>query len=380
MSAPLVLFDLTQRLFGLGSYWPFLLLAMLPHLASVVLIRMLCTRAGASEWSATAVCVILLVFGSGWENIVFGVQVTYNLSLLCFLAHVLITDHDGSLDRRDALGAVIGLVGVMSSGFGPFFFVGIAVLHLLRSRWARAAVAALPAAAAYAWWWLRWGADPAAASQPGSKAQVPTFVSRGIAATLDGLLSIGGLTGIAMLTLTAVVVMRRPTDPRQHLVVALTFTMIVMFAGIGWQRIGLGADSATASRYLYMAAILLAPLLAIACDLLGRLAPAALLAGRLILVGSAIINAGQLRADGATWAGQANDERIVLELVAGSGQIAAADPERSVLVFSQEVRVADIPYLVAEHAIVPRVPATPEQWAIVAYALGLPALAPAPTP
>ena len=125
----------------------------------MLLVRVLCRRQGVSEWTTTLVCTILLVFGSGWENILFGVQVSYNLTLLGFLAQLVLTDHDGPVDWRDAVGLLCAFVGLMSSGFGPFFIVGIAVFLLLRRRWLAAAIAAVPQLIAYGWWWWAWARD-----------------------------------------------------------------------------------------------------------------------------------------------------------------------------------------------------------------------------
>ncbi len=45
--------------------------------------------------------ILLLVFGAGWENLMFAVQIVYNISLLAFLGQSLLVDHDGPVDRRD---------------------------------------------------------------------------------------------------------------------------------------------------------------------------------------------------------------------------------------------------------------------------------------
>ena len=92
-------------------------------------------------WLATILAGTLALFGSGWENIVFAIQLTYNLSLLGFLVHLALIDHDGPPDHRDGLGVIAGLVAVSSSGFGPFFVVGTLAFTLLRSRWTAAAIA-----------------------------------------------------------------------------------------------------------------------------------------------------------------------------------------------------------------------------------------------
>src|SRR4029077_4092984 len=79
-----------------------------------------------------------------------------------FIGQLLLVDHDGPLDRRDGFGVAVSLVGVSSSGFGPFFGFGVAVLLVLRRRWLAAVVAVVPQALAWMWWWHLWGADPAA--------------------------------------------------------------------------------------------------------------------------------------------------------------------------------------------------------------------------
>ena len=143
MTPPLLVFRGLQNVFGMGSYWPYLTVNLALHVGAVLLVRVLCRRWGVSPWTSTLLCSILLVFGGGWMNIVFAVQITYNLSLVCFLAQVLLADHDGPIDRRDWLGAALGVLGVMSSGFGPFFIAGMAALLVLRGRWRAAAIAVL---------------------------------------------------------------------------------------------------------------------------------------------------------------------------------------------------------------------------------------------
>ena len=78
----------------------------------------------------------------------FAVQIVYNFSLLAFLGQSLLVDHDGPVDRRDWGGVVLSLIGVSSSGFGPFFGFGVGLLLVLRRRWTAAAVAVVPQAIA----------------------------------------------------------------------------------------------------------------------------------------------------------------------------------------------------------------------------------------
>ena len=192
MTIPILIYRVIHAIFGTGSYWPYLMPTMACHLGIVVLVRRLSLRVGVDTVDSDDPRRTLAVFGSGWENIVFAIQIIYNLSLLAFLVHLVLIDHDGPPDRRDAMGVVAGLVAVASSGFGPFFIVGTLLFTVLRRRWKAAAIATVPTALASAWWWLFWGQDPAGGAsrspvadagvrQPWSRCGVPGPHLHGIA-------------------------------------------------------------------------------------------------------------------------------------------------------------------------------------------------------
>ena len=370
MTPPILLFRTVQRLFGLDSYWPFLALAMVSHVATACMVRLLSLRSGVTPWTATVLAALFCVFGSGWEDIVFAVQITYNLSLLAFLVWIWLVDTDTAGVARQVAAIAAGLVCVSSSGFGPFYVLGLIVFLAVRRRWRSIAVTVGPAAVAYAWWWASYGRDPAAEATNGSPTQVPTFVRRGLEATFEGLTAFASLAGVAMLATLWVIIRRRHTIGN-HLRVATTITCVAMFTGIGIQRIGLGFAGAANSRYVYVAAALLIPVIGAAVDEAARLDRAALWVVRTLFATSALVNASWLQSNSTTWAQRALDERRLLSLVAGSGLAAQAEPSRSMLSFSPDVRVADLPLLVEEGAIVSMAPVTDADIAAVRAALGL---------
>ena len=128
----------------------------------------------------------MLLFGNGWENIVFAVQVTYNLSLVAFLAHLVLVDHDGPVGRRDVAGSVVGMIGVSSSAFGPFFAAGVFAVLCWRRRWRAAAVAVVPQAIVYSWWLFTWGSDPAGDEGRPSLTGALKFARLALTATFNG--------------------------------------------------------------------------------------------------------------------------------------------------------------------------------------------------
>ena len=373
MTPPILVYRAVQNIFGIDSYWPFLIPTMAIHVGIVLCVRALCRRVGVSEWTTTLICAVLLVFGSGWENIVFGIQITYNLSLLAFLAHLLLVDHDGPTDRRDAIGAVVALVGVSSSGFGPFFLFGIAVLLVLRRRWKALAIAVVPQAVAFGWWYLTWYDDPVSDEVTGPRSLVPAFAVRGLSATFEGLVGITALGGLALVAALGIVIWRGTPGRGRAVLITLWTTAVVMFLGVGFTRIGLGVENAAVSRYRYMGAMLLAPALALAVDALGRWSAPARATARAVLGVSVVINAGLLHTFAGSWAIRARYAQDLYALSEGSGRAAEADPGIEPEPFNPDVTVRWLPWLVEERAVVPRHPGTDAEVNRVLAVLRLPA-------
>jgi hypothetical protein len=371
MTVPLLVYRMIEVVFGIDSYWPFLIVNMAVHVGIVLAVRALCRRSRVNPWTSTLVCAALLVFGAGWENIVFAIQITYGLSMLAFLLHVLLVDHEGPPDRRDVAGSVLALVGVMSSGFGPFFLVGIGVLLVLRRRWLALAIATVPQGLALAWWWLAWGRDSPEPSTGGSAAMVPAYAVRGVVSMFDSLAGVPGLGPIAAVAALGIALWRGQGWRVQSLLLTLWLTAAAMYVGLGTQRVGFGVENAAISRYQYMGAMLLAPAFALAVDQLRRISSEAVWVGRTVLLAALVLNLGSLRTNSADWALRAADERRTLELIAGSDLAAQADPGHQPIPFSPDVRVGHIGQLVDDGAIVPRTPTTPEDVALVRAALGL---------
>lgn len=373
LTVPVLVFHATMNWFGLHSYWPFLVPTLLSHVGAVLLVRVLCRRNGVSAWTTTLVCSLLLVFGAGWENMVFAIQISYNFSLVAFLAQIVLTDHDGPVDRRDWIAVGLSLIGIMSSGFGPIFMVGVFVFLALRARWKALLVALVPQAVVYGWWYIFWETDPASDSNPGNKSHLPAFVQHGLSATFEALTSIPGLGGIALVATLAVALTGRFGPRTRSTLIALVVTVVVMFTAIGNERVGFGLNIASSSRYLHVAAILVAPVFALMIDQLARISRESRWAGLAVVSASAVLNVGVLHELSIDWAMAARAELDTYNLIVGSG-LAAQAPDQSKSIFddSPDVRVSSLPVLVADGALHPRPPVTPDEVQRVRTALGLP--------
>ena len=84
------------------------------------------------------------------------------------------------------------------------------------------------------------------------------------------------------------------------------------------------------------------------------------------------MNVSALRSNSNDWANRAIAERKVLELIAASPALSTVEGGVAPLPFSPDVRIVDIPELLADGAIHPHVAVTPEELAAVETALSQP--------
>jgi hypothetical protein len=365
MTPPLAAYWLIERLFGIDSYVPYLLVNMALHVAAVGCVVELCRRYGVQAWTTVLVASLLLVFGSGWENVVFAVQITYNLSLVAFFVHLLLVDHDGPVGRRDVAGAVVAMVGVSSSAFGPFFVAAVFAVLVWRRRPRAALVAAVPSGIVYTWWLLTWGSDRAGDAGDASVTGALKFARLTVTATLNGMTGQVLFAGAALFGIVVVVLVRPlPRDTRSVVTVLAVLPVPIMLA-IGWQRAVFGLDSAASSRYLYMSAMVLAVPFALAIDELRSVHRHAVHVGRAIVLIAVASNARLLVTSSDDWADRSARAREVFELVAGTPAAADAPGSTVMVAFDPDVTVFWLPELVAGGAIVARAPTTPEEVALV---------------
>ena len=309
-------------------------------------------RFGVTAWISTLMTILLLVFGAGWENLVFAVQIVYNFSLLAFLGQLLLVDHDGPLDRRDGFGVLVSLIGVSSSGFGPFFGFGVGLLLVLRRRWLAAVVAVVPQALAWIWWWLTWGADPAGGDGTASLRFVVNWVEHGLWAVFGSLSGTGLLAWPAIVLCVAMAAWSGTGAYRRAPIIAMLATVLVMYAGIGTRREVFGVFASAWPRYQYMAAMIVAPMLAFGLDQIKRFASWARWIPRAVLLLAIARNIVWMH-DGAD-TGSAQSSRRPAAVLARrrfrrTGSRCPRD--RSMSTFSPDVLVIDLDTLVDDGAI-----------------------------
>jgi len=273
VALPALVFRLLYALFGLHSYLPYQLLSIGLHLVAAALLRLIMRRAGVRPWIATAAATLFVLFGAGSQDILIAFQITFSGALVFGLVQLLLADHDGPIDRRDALGLLAGFGALLCSDVAVVMIAVVGIACLLRRSWRAAALHTLPLAVAYGAWTRAYGRS---ARTDFHVPEITRSLRTSLTKSFDALgqvpfvgwaLAIMLVVGLAIAWRDSSCSERRP---RLSAVFALALGAPIFALILAVTRFGLGAQFAASSRYLHIIAALLLPSLAVAAEALAR--------------------------------------------------------------------------------------------------------------
>jgi hypothetical protein len=248
---PIAMYKVLFHLVGLNHYAVFRLVVVVLHLFCGGLIFVLASRR-IPRVSALLATALILFLGAAWEDLLWGFQVGYMLSIAGGLATWVL------LERRDRLGDVAATACLMisagSSSLGIAMMVGVAVELLWRQRDRRRIWIVLIPAALYALWYLGYGESQVTEN---SLIAAPGFFLDLIAAAFGGLIGRGLEWGRPLALAGLLVLLWYLARPR--LVSARLAGLLA--AGITLWAITAAARSTTSapesSRYIYLGAVVI---------------------------------------------------------------------------------------------------------------------------
>jgi hypothetical protein len=296
---PVAIYKLLFATGGLRSWVPYRILVIAAHLGCCLLL-FIDARRRVGPFLGLVAAALLLLFGPGWENLMWPFQIGWLLSLGAGLGALL------ALDREDRAGDVSAClllaVSLASSGLGVPIIAGVALeLGLVRRRPRDLWVVAVPLAL-YALWWIGYQHT---AFRRHDIVLTPSFVANAAGSTLSALAGLAGSTGLdgqgslmtwgpALLVAALAAAGWRLTRLRRIPVRAAALaTMALVF----WLLTALSRafiSSPFASRYLYVGAFFV---ILLAVELIRGLAvpPPALLVVGLAAAAAILSNVGALR-------------------------------------------------------------------------------------
>lgn len=281
MTLPVLVFRGLFALFGLRTYVPYAAVIVALHLTAAALLRVVMRRAGVGPWIATTAASLFVLFGAGYENITWAVQIDFVGSLVFGLTQLLLSGHDGPIDRRDGLGLLAGTAGLMCSGVAVTMTIAVGLATLARRGWRVAILHTAPLGALYFTWWFGFARH----YYHGLGVGIPDtgalfrWVATGVVAAFQAMGQLAGV-GIVLAALLAVGLVlawkgldRRQLSVRAAPAAALLVCALLFLVMAGSQRQvfhQFNLSSARFPRYLHIFVAMVLPAIAIAADAIVR--------------------------------------------------------------------------------------------------------------
>lgn len=242
------------EVFGLHTYVPFQVVMVCLHVAIAAMLLVITLRANVRVWIATAAAVLFVLFGSGYEDILWAGGMGWVAALAFGLAQLLFSDHDGPIDRRDWLGLGMGVLGLMCSGLMLIMTVVVGLNTLIRRGWRIAIFHVAPVVVVYLIWWYSIGrrypvSSPSILHHLGL---LPPWIGNEIVASFDAMGQVPGIAAVMAVLLVVGLPMayvgldwsafRRKAAPLALAVGALAFVVAngwqraTLYSGIGYER------------------------------------------------------------------------------------------------------------------------------------------------
>jgi hypothetical protein len=278
---PIVIYRLWWWMFGIRNYFPYQLLVVVLHLTAAALLWVVMRRAGCSPWVATIFAGVIVFFGTVADTILVAFFMTFIGSLVFGLAHLLLADHDGPVGRRDILGLLAGLAGMLFSGVAVTMVIVVGLATLVRRGWRVALLHTVPLGALYLIWLGVIGTEGTRLplTRP-TVWEIVRFVAVGMRAAFGEL---GQLPGVG-LALAAMLIVglalaraelgaafrKRAAAPLALLAGALTFLGLTAYGRAGAALFIPVREYARQGRYVYVAVAMSLPALALAAEVIIR--------------------------------------------------------------------------------------------------------------
>ncbi len=276
-TVPIVAYQVLFKIFGLNTYQPYMAVTIALHLLLAGLLRIVMRRAGVTPWVATVTAGAFVLYGTGQDNILLGVQISMVGSLVFGLIQLLVANHDGRTDWRDAVALGAGALAIMSSSIGVPMVVAVGLAVLARRGWRAALIQTVPLAALYGLWWSSqrsaMGNVTAAVTEPGllwdwvRLTFVGVFRGLGhypvVGVAMAGVLVLGLV--LAWVPLDRAALRRLASEPAALLIGSVALTLLIATQRGGF-LVFKGEAAPQSSRYVSMATALLLPALAVAAN------------------------------------------------------------------------------------------------------------------
>ncbi len=263
----ILVYVLMFKLIGLTTYVPYVILAVLVHVALVLVMHRLLLRLGAGRLPALIAALALPVFGAGSSAQLAEAPLALTAPLLLGAISLLVLirrEHDL---RSTVVASALLLVGVTISLVGVVAVVWVGVFALSRGKWHMVRLVALPVVA-FIGWYVLWGQGSSGILGSWSEAlQVPEDAGRLLVGAFGDVT--GGWLAVSVFGLAVLVAVRRRGRERPLLVNATIAGVVgaLLYAVVSVSSaLSVGVGQTGIQLWRFVALVLLLPGLALVLD------------------------------------------------------------------------------------------------------------------
>jgi hypothetical protein len=269
------------NLVGLDHYWLYHLPGVAMHLLAAWMLRETMVRARVDGWTATACATIFAFYGTGAQNIMWAFQVGFTGSLAMGLVQLKCATHPVPTRQRDLAGLAAGAVALAFGAIGVTMALVVGLATLVLRGWRAAFFQTAPLGVTYLVWWFTFVRGGLADPDYGTPALWAQWIWQGFAEVFGSLAGWAPL-GVLLAVVTAIGFSLRVRDqsgaagwwrplvPVLALACGAVIFQLITAVGRVAQPLGgivvLGPDAARSSRYVYIVAALMLPLIAVAAS------------------------------------------------------------------------------------------------------------------
>lgn len=255
----IIVYRLMLETFGLGSYMPYLALLIAFHVVVVLEVYALARRVTVPSVAALA-AVILAVFGSGFENLFWAMQVGFLISIALGLGALLLLEREPTRTWI-VLATAMLTVGMMTSGFGIFMLVLVGLDLTFDATRRRLIPALFVPGIVYLAWYVTYGRFGVAnARDPftlDAALGVPKFLIEGVGTAFGSVLGVGPLLGTVAAVALGIGVVAQLVRGRSvpGRTIAAFGAIVFTYGLLALIRAQLFDGAALYSRYAYLSGI-----------------------------------------------------------------------------------------------------------------------------
>lgn len=270
VAIPVLVFIALGHVFGLNNHLVYMLPAIFMHIAILFAVAIILRKRCESSLTAlSAVCCVAFM-SAGYEVLMMATNMAHVAPIFLGLYQLILIDRQGNISRRDIVASFLGVMSVLCAGTSIPLIVMIALFLTLQRQFKRAILMAAPPAALWLVWFIKYGTLSHGVKGDTQYAtfnkidQIAQYVVNGIHGSLEAITHIGGSSTLIVLLCFFGLHKKSVKSPTILMPFCMAVGAVLFFFVTGYSRVTFGEP--TSSRYVYLGAIFLIPLVFIGIE------------------------------------------------------------------------------------------------------------------